>query len=425
MGCYQSNPLGIDPFNLVDCVSPMGLGHATAVNLHHFKLLQYVGVGGSATVRAARKISGHDAQMIYAIKSLTKASLLQKSKGPTSAIMELRILAILDSPFICNIYYAFQDDSFVYFVLDLAVGGDMKYNMLRAPGGHFDEATSLFYIIQLLLALDHCHKKSILHRDIKPENILLETSGYVKLTDFGVSKILPDIENCRSTSGTHGYMAPEIYKAPHQHGTASEWFSVGVTLHEFLTGCRPFPVSKFQMSCAAGKTITSINFSILKQSDRVSADAKDFIEQLLDISPISRLGSKNGLEDFKSHNWLIDYDWTSVSKGKSKAPIIPNTNGLIIDIDDLGTQREIRDRSKVVSISDDDHKKFALFRLRDTQPHFSIFICGMTENKSTLSLEEFSKFIGSPTGLQPLKVPDESHDIGYDYSSSHNRDREV
>lgn len=187
-------------------------------------------------------------------------------------------------------------------------------------------------------------------------------------------------------------MAPEIYKAPHQHGTASEWFSVGVTLHEFLTGCRPFPVSKFQMSCAAGKTITSVNFSILKQSDRVSADAKDFIEQLLDISPTSRLGSKNGLEDFKSHNWLIDYDWTSVSKGKSKAPIIPNTNGLIIDIDDLGTQREIRDRSKVVSISDDDHKKFALFRMRDTQPHFSIFICGMTENKSTLSLEVSIQF---------------------------------
>ena len=63
---------------------------------------------------------------------------------------------------------------------------------------------SLFFISQVFLALDYCHRKGILHRDIKPENILLDSTGYIKLTDFGVSKLLPDIENCRSTSGTHG-----------------------------------------------------------------------------------------------------------------------------------------------------------------------------------------------------------------------------
>jgi serine/threonine protein kinase len=187
-------------------------------------------------------------------------------------------------------------------------------------------------------------------------------------------------------------MAPEIYTSPHRHGTASEWFSVGVTFHEFLTGCRPFPVSRFQKSCAAGKTITPVDFSVLTQTDKISTEAKDFIEQLLDISPISRLGSSNGLHDFKRHSLLVNYDWASVLKGKSKAPIIPNEKSFIIDVGDLGTQREIRDLSKVVQISEDDHKKFALFRMRDTKPHYSVFMCGMVENKNTISLEVYILF---------------------------------
>jgi serine/threonine protein kinase len=94
-------------------------------------------------------------------------------------------------------------------------------------------------------------------------------TGVVKLSDFGVAKILTDVEDCRSTSGTHGYMvsccrwfqlagpplftgwaaslqAPEVYMGAHQHGTASEWFSAGVTVHELLTGRRPFEASRLQ-----------------------------------------------------------------------------------------------------------------------------------------------------------------------------------
>jgi serine/threonine protein kinase len=97
--------------------------------------------------------------------------------------------------------------------------------------------------------------------DIKPENVLLCADGRVKLSDFGVAKILPDIEQCKSTSGTHGYMvhtyihivvivfeirltftlkAPEIYNGDHVHGIAFDWFCAGITLHEFLTGRRPY-----------------------------------------------------------------------------------------------------------------------------------------------------------------------------------------
>ena len=83
------------------------------------------------------------------------------------------------------------------------------------------------------------HDACILHRDIKPENLLLDKSGNLKLTDFGVAKFIPTGE-CRSTSGTHGYMSPEIYAPGHRHGVTSDYFAIGVTLHELVVGSRPF-----------------------------------------------------------------------------------------------------------------------------------------------------------------------------------------
>ena len=123
--------------------------------------------------------------------------MLSKTSGPNSAITELRILATLDNPFICNCHYAFQDENYLYLVLDLAIGGDMKFNLNKSANGRFSEKTSKFIFCQVILALEYCHSNNILHRDIKPENILLDSSGYVKLTDFGVSKLLEDISNCR------------------------------------------------------------------------------------------------------------------------------------------------------------------------------------------------------------------------------------
>jgi len=176
------------------------------VDLSHFNLLGVLGQGGFGIVRECTKLSGLDSGKFYAIKCLSKKNVLRRSNGPTSVLMELEILAMLDSPFICNSHYAFQSPTTLFLVLDLARGGDMRFNMKCNPKNRFSESVSKFYISQLMLALDCCHSLNILHRDVKPENLVMKSNGYIMLTDFGIAKILPDIEDCRGTSGTHGYM---------------------------------------------------------------------------------------------------------------------------------------------------------------------------------------------------------------------------
>lgn len=121
---------------------------------------------------------------------------------------------------------------------------------------------------------------------MKPENILMAENGYLKLSDFGVAKVLDDIESCRSTSGTHGYMAPEIYAGDHKHGTAVDWFAVGVTLHEFISGRRPFEASKLQSyrrvnSISDMDQGDSLSLDFLSACSHISDSCKDFIAALL------------------------------------------------------------------------------------------------------------------------------------------------
>lgn len=214
-GCWQG--LQTKGKNLLcggDTVDVMNVTteQSMTVDLNSFSPPRRVlGLGGFGCVRATKKLAGRDRNTMYALKSLSKHAVLQRSSGVSSVLAELRSLALLvDAPFIANVHYAFQDASFLYMVIDLAIGGDMRYNLKCAPYYRFSENRARFYIAQLMLAVSACHQASILHRDVKPENILLKENGYIALSDFGVAKILDNVEECRSTSGTHGYMAPEV-----------------------------------------------------------------------------------------------------------------------------------------------------------------------------------------------------------------------
>uniref|UniRef100_A0A8C4Q3Y7 non-specific serine/threonine protein kinase n=1 Tax=Eptatretus burgeri TaxID=7764 RepID=A0A8C4Q3Y7_EPTBU len=160
-----------------------------------------------------RKLSGHDASKLYAMKVLKKASIVQKAKTAEHTRTERQVLEhIRQSPFLVTLHYAFQTDTKLHLILDYVSGGELFTHLYQRE--HFTEDEVRIYIAAIALALEHLHKLGIIYRDIKLENILLDGDGHVVLTDFGLSKefVTEGNERAFSFCGTIEYMAPEIVK---------------------------------------------------------------------------------------------------------------------------------------------------------------------------------------------------------------------
>jgi serine/threonine protein kinase len=139
-----------------------------------------------------------------------------------------------------------------------------------------------------------------------------------------VAKYLKDIDNCRSSSGTHGYLAPEVYTAPHTHGRTADWFAVGVTLHEFVIGRRPFIGPQLNAFKDAGHNDT-LDTPVLNKATKLSAPCKDFIKKCLARFSTERMGCIDDFEDIKAHPWFKDFDWQAIILQTAVPPFIPNS----------------------------------------------------------------------------------------------------
>jgi serum/glucocorticoid-regulated kinase 2 len=91
--------------------------------------------------------------------------------------------------------------------MDYLSGGDLRFHLCQHR--KFDEETTKFFVACLVSALEYIHQQKIIHRDIKPENLVIDSEGYLKITDFGIARVFRQ-DNAPDTSGTPGYMAPEI-----------------------------------------------------------------------------------------------------------------------------------------------------------------------------------------------------------------------
>jgi len=120
----------------------------------------------------------------------------------------MTILSQVIHPFVLDLKYAFQDSENCYMVMENLKGGSLRYH-LNKPRLNFTENQCRFIIGCLILSLEFLHNNGILHRDIRPENIMFDETGYCKLTDFGQARLWQE-QNSSDTSGTPGYIAPEI-----------------------------------------------------------------------------------------------------------------------------------------------------------------------------------------------------------------------
>lgn len=197
------------------------------INKSQFDYINIIGKGGFGKVW---KVLHKQQCKIYALKEMSKAKIIDK-RSEKSICYERELLSKMRSKFLINMHYAFQDYDNVYIVLEYVLGGDLRYHLGTNHKG-FNQEQTKFFVACVILALEYIHGKKIIHRDIKPENMVLDENGYLKLTDFGIAKYAQK-ENYFETSGTPGYMAPEVMSGQN-HTYAVDYFALGVFCYELM-----------------------------------------------------------------------------------------------------------------------------------------------------------------------------------------------
>lgn len=277
---------------------------------NHFEFQYIIGRGGFGRVW---KVILKKNKKIYAIKEMYKAKVIDK-RSEKSIMYERDLLTKLKHSFIVNLHFAFQDFENLYLVLDYLHGGDLRYHISRQK--RFSEEQVKFFIACLLLSFEYIHGHNILHRDIKPENMVIDDKGYVRITDFGIAKLYTK-DNSSETSGTPGYMAPEVM-CGQNHTIAVDYFALGVFGYEFMNGRRPY----LGNSRKEIKEQIMLRQAIIKKSDipqNWSIESADFINKCLQRKPACRLGLR-GINEAKEHPWFKDYPWKEHYNKKIPSP---------------------------------------------------------------------------------------------------------
>mmetsp|Transcript_7016 Transcript_7016/g.10309 ORF Transcript_7016/g.10309 Transcript_7016/m.10309 type:complete len:500 (-) Transcript_7016:37-1536(-) len=258
----------------------------------------------------------------YATKIISKKLILKQQKIKTVK-MEKEVLNMMDHPHIISLFCTYQDKENLYFVLELAPGGEM-FSILNKFGPLSLQATQ-FYTAEVISALEYMHSKGIIHRDLKPENIILSRTMHTKVTDFGTAKILSDTHDPAGNMlkgrsgtfvGTAQYVSPEILKTEPVNEACDLW-ALGCIIYQYLTGNHPF---KADSEYLIFQKILDRQFSY---PDDFPVVARDLVDKLLQINPSDRLGyGPDGYKKLKAHPFFDGIDFSNLHE-QTPPTIIP------------------------------------------------------------------------------------------------------
>lgn len=266
----------------------------------------------------------------YAVKVLEKRHIIKEKKIKYVNIEKNTLNRLTEHPGIVRLYYTFQDETSLYYVLDLCNGGELLGVLKKT--GTFDVECTRFYGAQILDSIDYMHSRGVIHRDLKPENVLLDDQMHVKITDFGTAKLLkdpreakaqgsnergvPDTTNrdgdddsrAASFVGTAEYVSPELLT--HKNACkASDLWAFGCIVYQLLAGRPPFKGGSEYLTF---QKIVNLEYDF---PPGFPPAARDLVERCLVLDPARRLT----VEHIKNHEF---FDGQPFGKGlwRSKAP---------------------------------------------------------------------------------------------------------
>ena len=262
----------------------------------------------------------HNNKYLYAIKAILKKSVNLKKKLADYIIAERNILLILDHPFIGKIIKTFKNKAFVFLLLEY-INGISLYNLLKNNTKIFSTEDTKFYIASLLLVIDYLHKKKILHRDIKPSNIMINHKGYIKLIDFGTSKIINDYTS--TVIGTPHYMSPEILSG-RGYSFSCDYWSVGIVSYEIFYKKFPFGNDAKDVMDIYHDIMYAPNFKYPFQNERYF-----YLNQLINYLLIKKVEKRFcNLNNIKKLEFFNNFEWDDLINCNVKTPFIPNARDL-------------------------------------------------------------------------------------------------
>lgn len=327
------------------------------LSMNDFSVHRIIGRGGFGEVYGCRKA---DTGKMYAMKCLDKKRIKMK-QGETLALNERIMLSLVstgqDCPFIVCMTYAFHTPDKLCFILDLMNGGDLHYHL--SQHGVFNELEMKFYAAEVILGLEHMHRRFIVYRDLKPANILLDEHGHVRISDLGLacdfSKKKP-----HASVGTHGYMAPEVLSKGTAYDSSADWFSFGCMLYKLLKGHSPFRQHKTRDKHEIDRMTLTMNVEL---PETFSQQLRDLLEGLLQRDTDKRVGCRgSGAEELKDDPFFNGIDWNVVYQQKYPPPLIPPRGEVnAADAFDIGSFDE--EDTKGIKLTEADQELYKNFPL--------------------------------------------------------------
>jgi len=315
--------------------------------LKDFQYLDVIGRGGFGEVRIVRERKSAE---IYAMKTMSKSQLVSMNK--LSQIMAERdILSEGNNVWVVGMNFSFQDQKFLYLIMEYCPGGDFMTILMREDMLSIE--WTRFYMAELCEAINSVHSLGYVHRDIKPDNILIDKTGHVKLSDFGLSKKFSENtktpgssmlgvmtaappkqtqkpsdrneykrkrrELLYSTVGTPDYMAPEIL-AQKGYTLSVDWWSLGVIMYECLVGYPPFYNEENDVMATCRKIVLHHTTLKMPSESNLTKKSKHLLYRLI-CSHKRRLA----YDGIRNHPFFEGIDWNNLRE--MKPPFVPSLAG--------------------------------------------------------------------------------------------------